>query len=265
MASRASRLVSVFLVGAVGVFVAVVSPLANAGPVTRVAKPRSLVLTPHSGQAVRSYPFTVRVRASDGSGDLRATLNGHSIGSQFGPAQRGVRGLEVSISQGLKQGPNVLRVQARQSNSRWSRATVRFRLVVKGPLAGAGPDARVIVGYPYRLMGTGVASTGKPAVTGSTATFHWTLNSHPPNIGELGLSDPTAADSRFIPDVPGPYTLQLTYRDSRGSTSDTVTLDAVLPNPRVPIETMATEDGVPGIKVGPQFYPARTSFSFGYP
>ena len=59
-----------------------------------------------SGQAVRSYPFTVLVRASDGSGDLRATLNGHSIGSQFGPAQRGVRGLEVSICQGLKQGPN---------------------------------------------------------------------------------------------------------------------------------------------------------------
>ena len=113
-------------------------------------------------------------------------------------------------------------------------------------------------------MGTGVASTGKPAASGSTERFHWTLISHPPNIGEVGLSDPTAADPRFVPDVPGRYTLQLTYGDSRASASDTVTLDAVLPEPRVPIQTMATEDGFPGIKVGPR-HPARASFSVGYP
>src|SRR5947209_11602486 len=61
-----------------------------------------VVLSPRPGQRVRAYPFTVRVRAAGDLPDLRAWLNGRAIGPDFAEARRGVRSLEVSVSQGLR-------------------------------------------------------------------------------------------------------------------------------------------------------------------
>ena len=100
--------------------------------------------------------------------DLRAWLNGRSIQSQFGVSRRGVRSLEVSISQGLRPGANLLRVWTRRSDGSWRKSSVRFSFVLDRALAGAGPDVRVVVGDPYTLQGSSLAGCRTTASCQST-------------------------------------------------------------------------------------------------
>jgi hypothetical protein len=250
----------------IGVVLVVVAVALSGTVVPSEARSRPLVVAPRPGQRVTSYPMTIRVRAADGLRDLRVWLNGRGIGSQFGPTRRGVRSLEVSISQGLKRGSNLLRVWVSKPGGGWTKRTVRFTLVESGPLAGAGPDVHAVVGEPVTLAGAavpGVARHPTRAFTASAPRMRWTLISRPRNSGPPSLSARRGRTLRFVPRVPGPYTFRLTSRDAHGSTSDTATVDVVPPSPLVRVETQAEQGGVPGIFVGKTFYKEKTEFVYG--
>jgi hypothetical protein len=246
----------------------VAGPAAAGGSSAVVSRSSTVVLSPRPGQRLRSYPIRLRVRAGDRLGALRVWLNGRAIQSQFGVTRRGVRSLQVSISQGLRRGANLLRVWVRRADGSWRKATDRFRLAVNRRLAGAGPDVRVVVGDPYMLEGSSVAAAGGPRrrrLGAAAGGVRWQLVAHPPNSAPPALSDATARNPTFVPDVPGRYTFRETVEDRLGSTSDEVTLAAVPDNPLVPIETMATEQGRDGIRVGSHFYPADPQFDARQP
>jgi hypothetical protein len=233
---------------------------AGAGDMGVATASSFVVLSPRAGQRVRTYPLTIRVRATDEPDALRAWLNGRSIQSQFGVSRRGVRSLEVSISQGLRRGANLLRVWTRRRSGLWRKSSIRFSVVVERRLAGAGPDVRVVVGDPYTLAGSSLAAVGRTRP--ASGPVRWQLVDHPPNSKPPAISDPSAQNPVFTPDVPGRYTFKFTDSSRLGSTADTVTLAAVPPNPLVPIETMATEGGQEGIRVGQTFYQARGSETY---
>ena len=240
--------------------VAVVAVASASTGAANVAQRPSLVVSPRPGEAVTAYPVTIRVRASDRLGALRAWLNGRPIGSQFDLGRGGVRSLQASISQGLRRGPNMLRVWSSTSGGGWNKVTVRFNLAVNRPLAGAGPDLRAVVGQQVTLRGKSVAGAIAPAVaepgfTAARARLEWALIGRPRNSPRLPLSNLRAASPNFTPEVPGPYTFRLTAGRVGRGTSDTVTVDVVPPTPLVPIETQAEQGGTPGIKVGGTFYP----------
>jgi hypothetical protein len=225
------------------------SPPAVAG-LSAKAKPSRVVVSPRPGERVRGNTLTIRVRARDGVGDLRARLNRRRIGGDFGAAQRGVRALEVSVSHGLRHGRNVLRVRVRRRHGTWVRRTVRFVVSHQRALAGAGRDARVVVGTRHRLRGL-LAGAAAQSAARPTVRTSWRLV-RAPRLSGLGkrrrgprarrvpaLSDPAARRPTFKPDVHGRYTLRLTARGRSGSSSDTVTVTVVPPAPLVSIETMA--------------------------
>jgi hypothetical protein len=263
--------------------------LVVSGPFAAVAADRSvkasadrLVVSPRPGQRVRVNPFTIRVRARDGLGDLRARLNGRRIGGDFGSARKGVRTLEVSASHGLRHGRNVVRVSVRRRDGTWLKRSVRFVVAHRRPLAGAGRDARVVVRSRFRLRGFVAVAGGAnfEAVAGGAKSgagrrglaHRWRLIGAPrlSRLGRRGrgsvrvraLSAPSARRPSFKPDVAGRYKFKLTVRDRSGSTSDAVTLLAVPATPLVPIETMAKQGNAPGIRVGDKFYAADVDTPF---
>ena len=67
------------------------------------------------------------------------------------------------------------------------------------------------------------------------------------------LTSPAGPTAGFRPTEPGRYTLRFTA----GGVSDQVTLDALPRNRLVPVDTMATESGAPGIRVGDKTYLLR--------
>jgi hypothetical protein len=266
---RVTRRTLARLLVLVGVVLAVAAMASASTAVANAARNRGLVVSPRPGETIRSYPITVRVRASDSVGALRVWLNDRSIGSQFGLGRDGVRSLQVSISQGLMRGSNLLLVWTSRSGGGWSKEVVRFTLADNRPFAGAGPDALAVVGQRVRLFGTSVPGAG---ATGSAfdlsgVGLRWALIDRPRNSRRLVLSNQGAASISFTPAVPGPYTFRLTATGAGGASSDTVTVDVVPATPLVPVETQASQGGTPGIKVGGTFYAEDVSaggFS-GYP
>lgn len=230
---------------------------AGAAPSTRTQR---LVLTPVGGQVVRSDLVRIAVRSSDQPGALRVRLNGAAVGIDFGPGHRGVRTLVASVSHGLRRGSNVLRVTVRRAGARPRKETVRFAVLTRGLLAGAGRDRRVVVGEPTVLGGRVV-----PATRGQRARIHWRLVSAPRRYQARRatsaanvLSHPAEAGAGFRAQAPGQYTLQLTAGSGSTAKSDSVTLSVVPPNPLVSIDTMVrSQYDVPGIQVGATTYTAK--------
>lgn len=83
------------------------------------------------------------------------------------------------------------------------------------PVALAGPDqAIVVVGTTVQLNGDGSYDAD-----GDLITYQWTFLSRPEeSLAEL--SDPTASDPAFIPDVYGDYVLQLLVTDTFDAVSE---------------------------------------------
>ena len=174
----------------------------------------------------------------------------------------GVRSLQTSVSQGLRRGPNLLQVRVRKSSGGWAKTTVRFKLITHRPLAGAGADRRVVVGEAVHLTGADlghVFGAAHRSASAAAAGLHWTVAGRPRNSPLPALSNADTTTPTFTPEVPGPYTFRLGVRGPHGTTSDTVTVDAVLRNPLVPVQTEDQQRGIPGIKVGDQFYPEDTN------
>jgi hypothetical protein len=226
---------------------------------------RRLVVTPRPGRRVRSHPLRIRVRAGDGRRDLRVRLNGRRIDREFGPERKGVRLGLAGASHGLRHGPNVLRVLARQPGAtRWRRATVRFRVARNGPLAGAGRNRRIHVRQRIRLNGSASQSARKRGHR--KLRYRWRLlhaprrsvlrRSHRRKKAVARLARLRAPRPSFRPDVPGAYVFRLTTSEGRRSSSDRVRIDTAPRSWLVTLDTMATSKGQVGISVNGRFYSA---------
>jgi hypothetical protein len=254
---------------------------ADAGsPAAAKKKSRShrVIVSPRPGARVAGHPLRIVVRADHRLRDLGVRLNGRRIGAEFGPSRKGLRVAYVGASHGLRYGLNVLRVRARQPNRHWRKATVRFRVVHRRPLAGAGFDRRIHARQRIRLNGlgsiNGIGAPGAPR-RGRRAhlRYRWRLvrapraslfdpgQPVPPGARKGGRSAwaPKLAGLRsprptFTPDVPGTYVFKLTVTNGRYKSSDRVAIEVAPRSWLVPLQTMATQGGQEGIQVGGRFY-----------
>lgn len=118
------------------------------------------------------------------------------------------------------------------------------------PVADAGPDQTARVGDPVQLDGSGSFDAD-----GDTLTFEWSFVTRPPGSAAM-LSDPTAENPTFVPDVSAdgqnPYVLQLVVNDGLiDSVPDTMSVTTentppvadAGPDQAVPAGTMVQLDG----------------------
>jgi hypothetical protein len=244
--------------------VAMVCAHGLAGPAAAMGKsgPTRLVASPTSGQSVRGDQVRIVVRAGPDHADLKAWLNGVSIGRRFkvrdGARQRV---LEASPIDGLRRGRNVLRVKVAKRGG-YRGATVHFEIRHRRPLGSAGTDRRVVVGSRVELHGLLRLDKSDPGPKG----LRWDLVKAPgrsalsaPKGGARASAMPTALGAgrtlspTFRPDVLGRYQLRMTASSGNGKTEDIATVYAVPPNPLITLKTSvpATEkEPQPGIQVG---------------
>jgi hypothetical protein len=87
------------------------------------------------------------------------------------------------------------------------------------PVASAGPDQTVTVGQSVTLNGSGSSDP-----EASPLTYRWSFVSQPAGSVAV-LSNPTAVQATFVPDVDGEYVVQLVVNDGQlDSMPDTVLL-----------------------------------------
>jgi hypothetical protein len=206
-----------------------------------------LIVNPRAGQVVEAN--TVRIGVRRGAG-LRVWLNGRRLATrEFGRARRQVRSLEASISHGLRQGQNVVRVRVKQ-HGKVRRAKIRFRVNAPDPLVGAGTDAVAGVGTPFQLAG--LIGPG-----GSPAGIEWTPIREPEEAEngcpekKLALRSPSGPTATFRPPLPGDYVFRARSADGA---SDRVEVKASSPNRLPPFETMIGSGDAAGIRVGKTTY-----------
>jgi hypothetical protein len=95
------------------------------------------------------------------------------------------------------------------------------RVDLDPPVADAGPDQLVNAGAPAQLDGSGSADPDGPPIT-----FAWRLTTVPAG-SRAALTNPTAVNPAFVPDVAGAYVAELTVTDSAGVTAtDAITVTA---------------------------------------
>lgn len=257
----------------------VLAPLLFAGPAsasTAQAATSRVIISPEPGRVVRSHLVRVRVSASGHPNAISARLNGVQVGDQFGARRRGARSMTASVSDGLRRGPNVLRVTTRRRDGAKRTATVRFTVRTRRPLVGAGQNRRIAVGATLSLAG--VVRTG--ALGGRGRGTGWKIRSAPRRSGAradstpLGnlarpvaitgpeprparLTGPAGLTAGFTPTTPGRY--QLAFRTGSGNTAttDVVTLTAVPKQILVPIDTQVGPPNQTAVRIGETTYPAE--------
>ncbi len=213
-----------------------------------------MVISPRSGQTVRTSVVRIVVHASDRSGAFSARLNGQPIDEDFGSARHGLRTLEASLSEGLRNGRNVLRVTVQLAGRRARTVTQSFVVRVSRPLVGAGPDRRVTLGSVLRLDGRVVGGD-----RAERATVRWqplTASGRPERLPLAGLTNPGSLTTMFAAKALGRQTLRLTVGTGKSAVSDSVTMTVVPNSPLVAVNTMASKDGRPAISVGGDVYVA---------
>ena len=104
-------------------------------------------------------------------------------------------------------------------NSTPDTATISASAANLRPVANAGPDQTVTVGQSVTLNGSGSSDP-----EASPLTYRWSFVSQPAGSVAV-LSNPTAVQATFVPDVEGEYVVQLVVNDGQlDSTPDTVLL-----------------------------------------
>jgi hypothetical protein len=224
--------------------------------------PKRLVASP-TGQSVRGDQVRIVVRAGPEHGDLKAWLNGVSIGRRF-KVREGARQrvLEASPIDGLRRGRNVLRVQAVAKRGGYRRATVHFEIRHRRPLGSAGIDRRVVVGSRVELQGLlrlDKSDSGRKSLRWDVVKAPAESALSAPKGSAVASAAQTALGERhtlsptFRPDVPGRYQVQMTASGGNGKTVDIATIYAVPPNPLITLKTSVPATGQepqPGIQVG---------------
>lgn len=235
--------------------------LADTAAAIAKSGPTRLVASPKSGQSVRGDGVRIVVRAGPEHEDLKAWLNGVSIGRRFKVLDGGRRVLEASPVDGLRRGRNVLRVQVAKRGG-YRRATVHFEIRHRRPLGSAGIDRRIVVGSRVELHGLlrlDKSDSGRMGLRWDVvkapkrSAFSAPEGRARASAGPTALGDRHTLSPTFRPDVPGRYQVQMTATGGNGKTVDIATIYAVPPNPLITLKTSvpATEkEPQPGIQVG---------------
>ncbi|HEY2054637.1 MAG TPA: hypothetical protein VGH14_11945 [Solirubrobacterales bacterium] len=256
------RLIALLLPAAL-VLALVIASGASAAKNPSHGPPTPLIVSPRRGQAVRADHLRVVVRAGPEHEDLKARLNGVSIGQRFlvrDDERRRV--LEVSPIDGLRRGKNVLRVWVLRRGG-YRRATIHFDIAHDRPLASAGVDRRVIAGSRVELHGLLRLDKSDSGRKG----LRWDVVKAP---AMSALSRPAGSRARVTgeksalsaahtltptlrPDVRGRYKVRLTATGGNGTSVDWATVYAVPANPLIPMKTAVpatASEPQPGIQVG---------------
>ena len=261
-----------------GACVLILAALGGAGPAQAAGRGQRLILAPRAHTV--AGPVTVVLRVGHGymPRALQVTLNGRDISSYFHTVRHGRRTTQVSPSQGLRFGRNVLTVVLDPGDRPTERQSIRFSVSRALPLAAAGPDRRVAVGSPAALDGSATLprAFGRSTPLSLHLRLHWRLvarprGSHARLFGEtrtitslLGLRQPGGvAHPGLRPDRLGLYRVALRVDDGRRSSVDTVTEQATPNTAEVPIDTAVngtTAGGVhrQGIAIG--YHPAQLGY-----
>lgn len=208
---------------------------------------KRLVLSPRPGQVVRSNVALLRLNPGKRAKVLSARLNGKEIRGQFGSSRRGVRTLKASLSFGLRQGRNVLRVRVRPKGGAVRTAKVSFQVRRPSGLVGAGRDQTLDVDGNVQVQGSMKGNECGP--------LEWTVVRAPRGAHGFALTSPAGLDAGFDPHIPGTYVLRLTAGDGACGGSDEVTVKVLERSRLVPFESMAATGGDRrGIRVGVNTY-----------
>jgi hypothetical protein len=260
---------------------AIAGGLAAGSATARTRRVHGLIASPKPGSRPRS-PVRVVLRVGDKflSGAVRVSLNGENISQYFRIVHHGRRVSEVSPSQGIRYGRNVLTVTVVPQRGPRRRQRVRFTVSRRLPLAGAGPDVRVPIGSTVTLDGSRSMSRSfglRNARAGrSRLRLRWRLVSRPRRSrarlrasaqgmsSALTLRRATGGPGHpaLRPDRIGTYRVRLTVSDGRTSKSDFVDVQATYETSEVPIDTAVDGTGsggqMQGIAIG--YHPALQGY-----
>jgi hypothetical protein len=137
------------------------------------------------------------------------------------------------------------------------------------PVADAGAPVWALAGEPVS-----VGSTGSSDPNDDTLTFRWTVLSVPAGSTVTAVSDDDAEITTFLPDIEGPYTLELTVSDGAATSSHQVVVNAfdawIVPDdaPTVADAAAMASDGDaiavrPGTYTGPVYLAVNSLVLFG--
>lgn len=248
--------------GAAGLALGAPAP-AGAAVKRSAARPLVTIVAPRSERTLAARPFVVRVRAGAHAGALRVRLNGRPIHQHFGPPRRGLRGLRISASHGLRHGFNTLRVTVRASGRRPRTVVRRFRIAATHPLAAAGVDRALAHGGRIRLdagdtrLHPAARRAARRAGASATTRYRWSVVAAPRGSGlRRGRVVARTMAALLRLRRPGTYRLRLAVTAADGRVGADRTTVRVDPRPLLALDTMAVQDDRPGIRVGDAFYPA---------
>jgi hypothetical protein len=245
-------------------------------------KQRRPIASPKPGEKIKRTNVRLVVRAGAEKEDLRAKLNGKSIGDRFGVnLKRHRRYLDASLVDGLRRGKNTLVVWVHRRHGGYRRSSVKFSVAHNRPMVSAGLDERLPVGSRIELHGQvqlapvakAAAATTEGEVAASGTEVEWSIVNAPPEselILPLATIEPADGQSAgieeantlspiFAPDVPGAYELRMAVKGVGGTSADMVNVYVIPSTPLVVLNTEA-KGGVggnqPAIQVGENFLAA---------
>lgn len=215
---------------------------------------RDQVAAASAGALVRALaagpqaPIRAVVQASS-QDTLRASLNGHAVGSLFVQVSADARIGLLGANDGARQGTNVLRVSVRRADGHVVVDRSIVALSPRGPVAGAGGDRRV-----QGLAAIQLGGRSSRAVPGARLTYGWRVIDAPRGASPV-VQGAHTADPRLHPSVYGTYRLRLTVIERPAANGraagpptpshDTVTVNVAPSDPPigVPIDTLANANG----------------------
>lgn len=250
---NARKLLIPLLVALACVGVGIASASAAAGkspkPAHKSKKLRIDALTVGS----KAGPLTVRVVAGVKS-KVWMTVNGKRVRHSFEPAGPKAKQIELRSTDGLRPGPNKLRIEARLAGVD-SVATRTVKVPGWALLADAGVNAETIV-HAHAQVGT--APPPGAGRGGSDLDYSWHIAERPPGA-KASLVGRRTAQPQLRAKKPGDYVLQLTAEPEEADEPDSfdqVTVSVVPNDPPigVPIDTL---DANGAISIGGQAYGAN--------
>jgi len=214
--------------GTIEVLRANTPPVANAGPDQSVFLGPAVALDGSASYDpdgdVITYAWTFLSRPA---GSTAALTGATTVNPSFWPDKKGPYQLQLIVNDGaLDSAPD----------------TVVITVLNRPPIADAGPDQAGVRGLVTILNGSGSSDPD-----GDPLTYAWTFVSRP--VGSTAaLNNATAFNPTFVPDLEGPYQIQLIVNDGTvDSAPDTV----VITVPNLPPLANAGPDQsiVPGVVV----------------
>ena len=189
---------------------------------------------------------------------LQIRVNGRVVSSRL-PAGGGRLTTVLSADEGLRPGRNVVTILAYRKDGRYDAEKRVVNVPRNVPLAAANPARATIDGRSVQLSGKASVASARGVRLG----YQWRIVKRPER-STARLLAATKATPSLIPDRHGSYVVALTVSERRGGRvkrSTDLTTVVVRPNfppMGVPLDTMATKNGVRGVQVGNDFYATQS-------